>query len=374
MENYCIDIAKDFKCLADACPSSCCKGWHIPVDEETYARYCTLEGVGGLFYRLGIVGKEPRRIRRIFSFCPFLTCNMLCRHQIKGNLLLMPLVCRNYPRRVIDCTRRKEFTLELSCPEAARLFLENKSCHKFVKTKENYPSGWDLINDEEDYLSYLDSERTRLINYTWEKGEIYEKWEAIFAYIYNVQDLLARDKFNEARVLNITENKEKQGQHALYTNREYAFYSVAVLDEMLIEYIDRSGLVVKAPKFYLLLRRYMKIFSKLNINDANKVFSDGIRKMIKTDPAYEKKYKAYFTYLIQQEFIMAYESYSLIREIMLCILHTELLMLFDFLEFSKRGVQSIRRETEILYLFEQNVRHNPDLTKALYEVIRREML
>ena len=30
---------KEFRCIADKCNHSCCKGWEIDIDDETYKKY-----------------------------------------------------------------------------------------------------------------------------------------------------------------------------------------------------------------------------------------------------------------------------------------------------------------------------------------------
>ena len=36
-----------FRCLAGACPHTCCAGWEVVVDPETAARYQALPGALG---------------------------------------------------------------------------------------------------------------------------------------------------------------------------------------------------------------------------------------------------------------------------------------------------------------------------------------
>lgn len=373
MEYFCIDFAKEFHCLAGECPQSCCKGWHIPVDDETYSRYLLLSGVKGRSYRSHIIKKDPKRIKKILFRCPFHTSKGLCLHQACGEELLMPIICRNYPRRIIDFGDFMETTMELSCPEAARLFVENIRKHKFIPMSTKQKSVWDVENDDKDFLQFLLDTRNEIIDYVWEDGNLGLKWEAIFAFVYNMHDLLARDRLEDAKNIELTEDKLKQGAHALY-NKGYSFYPISVIDRMLLEHIDYGGLILRVPRFYAFIKRYNKIFSKKQIDEADKYFTEKVNEMLKGNPNLEKKYKAYFCYVLQQEFLLSYESYSMIRELMLCILYTELLMLFDLTEYIKVGKITKEREQEILFLAEHNIRHNPSLTKNLYNVIREEIL
>ncbi len=35
---------KDFKCIAGACPDSCCQGWEVDADEQSLEYYKNLTG------------------------------------------------------------------------------------------------------------------------------------------------------------------------------------------------------------------------------------------------------------------------------------------------------------------------------------------
>ena len=39
-----ISILKNFQCTGAACPSNCCRGWKIPIDDDAYKRYITEKG------------------------------------------------------------------------------------------------------------------------------------------------------------------------------------------------------------------------------------------------------------------------------------------------------------------------------------------
>ena len=44
MERIIPDCYKQFRCIASACPDSCCKEWAVDVDEAAAARYRALPG------------------------------------------------------------------------------------------------------------------------------------------------------------------------------------------------------------------------------------------------------------------------------------------------------------------------------------------
>ncbi|MBR4880639.1 MAG: hypothetical protein IKU19_01825, partial [Clostridia bacterium] len=54
------DYYKNFTCIADRCRHSCCIGWEIDIDSETYEKYKKIPGEFGDRLRSGIsCGETP---------------------------------------------------------------------------------------------------------------------------------------------------------------------------------------------------------------------------------------------------------------------------------------------------------------------------
>lgn len=47
-----VDVYKEFKCSADACSNTCCVGWRVEIDKETYEKMIEKEE------QLGVLAKE----------------------------------------------------------------------------------------------------------------------------------------------------------------------------------------------------------------------------------------------------------------------------------------------------------------------------
>ena len=112
----------EFRCLAGACPDSCCKEWEVDVDSAAAAAYRALPGP---------LGEKLRSVLRDEDGCAHMTiedgrCPMwqqdgLCRIQAQLGHDALCQVCRDFPRLRHDYGTFTELGLELSCPEAARL-------------------------------------------------------------------------------------------------------------------------------------------------------------------------------------------------------------------------------------------------------------
>lgn len=115
-----------FRCIAAACPDSCCKEWAVDVDDKSAAFYRQLPGTLGDRLREVLVDTAGGTIMQIENGrCPMWQQDGLCRiHSELGHDALCK-TCRYFPRLQHDYGDFMELGLELSCPEAARLILTN---------------------------------------------------------------------------------------------------------------------------------------------------------------------------------------------------------------------------------------------------------
>lgn len=113
-----------FRCIASACPDSCCQSWDVEVDGETARRYRSLPGELGDRLRQVLVDEAGETVMAMEKGrCPMWREDGLCRIQAALGEEALCQVCRTFPRLTHDYGDFRELGLELSCPEAARLIL-----------------------------------------------------------------------------------------------------------------------------------------------------------------------------------------------------------------------------------------------------------
>ena len=155
---------QDFRCIASACPDSCCKEWAVDVDEETAVFYRTLEGPLGERLRQVLQDTEEGTVMAIENGrCPMWRQDGLCRIQAELGHDALCQTCQQFPRLHHDYGNFVEYGLELSCPEAARLILSQS--HDWIT--EDIPGGeapdYDadlmaiLLQSRETALDFLDT-------------------------------------------------------------------------------------------------------------------------------------------------------------------------------------------------------------------------
>ncbi len=114
-----------FRCLAGACPDSCCKEWAVAIDPEAEAKYRALPGELGEALRAAMCEEDGDTILALTPNrrCPMWRQDGLCRIQGQLGEEWLCNTCRQFPRLRHDYGNFVELGLELSCPEAARLIL-----------------------------------------------------------------------------------------------------------------------------------------------------------------------------------------------------------------------------------------------------------
>lgn len=118
------DYFDRFRCLAGRCPDSCCQEWEVQVDADSAASYRALPGTLGDCLRRCLRDEDGDTYLTIADRrCPMWRADGLCRIQAELGEAALCKTCREFPRLTHDYGDFVELGLELSCPEAARLIL-----------------------------------------------------------------------------------------------------------------------------------------------------------------------------------------------------------------------------------------------------------
>lgn len=125
---------KDFKCIAGACPDSCCQGWEVDADADSLAYYSTLSGE--IKSRIDSVLDKDEFGNTIFRLtenkrCPFLNGKNLCDMHIAIGGEHTPYTCRTFPRFINNYGGTREMGISFSCPVAAEMMWNLKADFDF---------------------------------------------------------------------------------------------------------------------------------------------------------------------------------------------------------------------------------------------------
>ncbi|MBE6996477.1 MAG: flagellar protein FliB, partial [Ruminococcaceae bacterium] len=129
------DYYDKFRCLAGACPHSCCEKWEVVVDEDTARRYLSVPGALGekLRAELRCDADGDWCFPLNGGRCPFLDEENLCQIHRELGQEATSVTCREHPRFTEDYGAFREITLSASCPAANDLLLGSTAPLGFVE-------------------------------------------------------------------------------------------------------------------------------------------------------------------------------------------------------------------------------------------------
>lgn len=137
---------QNFRCIGSPCEDNCCIGWDVDFDKESYQKYIQVkDGELKELFRT-CVRKNPDSFSDDVDFavvklkknkvCPFLNAEHLCKIQARFGERYLSNVCATYPRYTNVINGVYEHSATVSCPEAARLILQNPEGLSFAGGEE----------------------------------------------------------------------------------------------------------------------------------------------------------------------------------------------------------------------------------------------
>ena len=124
MKLYAPKYYKKFKCIADKCRHSCCVGWEIDIDADTFEKYSACShGYSAQIKETIEVDETPHFCLSEGERCPHLREDGLCKIILQAGEDFLCDICREHPRFYNDAPRGKEVGLGLCCEEACRIIL-----------------------------------------------------------------------------------------------------------------------------------------------------------------------------------------------------------------------------------------------------------
>lgn len=150
-----------FKCIAGACPDSCCQGWEIDADADSLSYYQSIADCA-IKRRIESVLDKDEFGNTVFRLagkkrCPFLNEQNLCDIHIALGAEHTPYTCRTFPRFINDFGSLREVGLSFSCPVAAELMFDLQCKFDFTESDNALPP---VLNDIDAQL-YFQLTRSR---------------------------------------------------------------------------------------------------------------------------------------------------------------------------------------------------------------------
>lgn len=194
------DYYEEFSCIASRCKDSCCAGWEIDIDEDSYAYYRSCEGTfgdrlresmyvaedGGYRFKL----KGPKR-------CAMLNDNNLCDLYTALGEEALCEVCTEYPRFSLFYGNVEQKCLSLSCEEVGRILFEKEKPVSLVdhEMPDYYECGEEAEACDEDedpaYIAFMEQVQERAVGILQDRSRsIEERLCGFLAFCSSAQDVI----------------------------------------------------------------------------------------------------------------------------------------------------------------------------------------
>ena len=361
-----INFYKDFTCLATECPNTCCRGWHISIDDETAARYHEEKGAEGIRLRAMMSGNKTKEVRRVFGRCTHETKEGLCRLQRMGRVELMPEVCRVFPRRGILIGDDMEVTFELSCPLTARLLLENVSDIHLVEYEgEEIIPVWIQDKFDEAYYDDILAIRDKVIDYVNCDYPLPKTMYDLYEYFRHLlKKVLADEK--DITAIPIVDSDTASSKAT------YNFYSFAMFDKILMNDLDDGRLKIENP-LYTFTGKYNRVFGKLTADEADSFFHETVTKMVGEYSCLDEKYRGYLTYYLIQSLYSSFETVTFYKEYLLGMVYLMTIITMDVIDYiAGKDMLNVDRQVKNINACERRFRHNVAVSKNVTKRIGEE--
>ncbi|MGE8206902.1 flagellin lysine-N-methylase [Heyndrickxia sp. NPDC080065] len=155
---------KEFSCIGAACEDTCCSGWRVNIDEETYKKYKKVKKIemksrlekNIIRNRSNPTKSNVAKMKLEKGSCSFLSKEGWCDIQSQLGEDYLCNTCATYPRRNNIVNRVFEQSLTVSCPEATRLVLLNESGIEFEQGQKevNIKELISIINTSSDEITH----------------------------------------------------------------------------------------------------------------------------------------------------------------------------------------------------------------------------
>ncbi|MGG7078483.1 flagellin lysine-N-methylase [Clostridium sardiniense] len=137
---------KEFECIGGKCEDSCCIGWDIDIDKTTFRQYYKVKDkeMKKLFQK-NVHNNEYCQSPDVDygkvklkgdKRCPFLDEDNYCIIYSNLGEEYLSNVCTSFPRILNKIDGYYEMSLDVSCPEAARILLSKEEGIEFEESEE----------------------------------------------------------------------------------------------------------------------------------------------------------------------------------------------------------------------------------------------
>lgn len=362
------DYFKQFKCIASKCEDTCCAGWEIVIDDETYEVYDSVQGEFGERLKKEIyLDEDNEHIFRLKgNDCAFLNKNKMCDIYSELGEDALCYTCQQYPRYTEEFGNIREVGLSLSCPEAARIILGTSKKTEFETTEDDeMVTAYNDISF--DIFLQLMKSRKIIMNIIQDRSiELNHRIALILNFSQDIQEKIDNDKIDE-----ISKVREK------YCNDDFKLKFINELDKFKNHSQDKYNNMKKYFMVYKNLdhinERWPHILNDVTNNLFGKetnceVYVDkhGKFNSYYVDNFYE--YEHLIVYFIFRYFMKAVFDYDVSAKVKMAVVSYLMIKELGVYRWSiNNGEFTKEDQVEVMRMYSKDIEHSDENMELLYE-------
>lgn len=358
---------KDFKCIASKCEDTCCAGWGIVIDDVTYDRYKNVQGKFGERLRSEIVHEAGENIFVLKgNNCPFLNKEKTCDIYINIGEENLCYTCQQYPRYTEEFGSLREIGISLSCPEAARIMLNNDKKVTFeLSENEEVVSSYNDINAQL-FIELLESRNIVMDMLQDRDIDLRKRVALALLFVDEIQE-----KIDESEIKEIKYVREK------YSDK----FFLEELLEKLEEYKDNEGIKYDNIQEYFNVFRDLKHITPndpLGLNDVVRYFWQAdedeelyILKHKQFVEYYEDKiykFENILVYFVFRYFMKAVFDYDALAKIKTAIISYMMIRELAVVRYIENNEFTDEDMVDIAHTYSKDIEHLEENIEALAEL------
>ena len=343
-----------FECIGGGCKDSCCIGWELDIDEETFEYYKSIEGEFGDRLRANMKsGEDNTFVLKADDRCPFLNEDNLCDIYINLGEESLCGICTEYPRYTEYAEDYMQSDMSFSCMEVGKLIFDREDPIRYL----TYDDGQTRLSEELTYLLFM---RNRIINLINDVHSPFSDYKPVSKHVitmseyYGKHDYKAIEKYAET----IISDDMKQTETASYSQFRALF-------ERMIPYLDKLEVIgIDWKTCY----RQTKNIVLASGNEQWEAFKQCINDEYYTD------YSKIISYFLFRYSIRAYDDGEYMSKYYFALFACETIKALDFARFiQKNGAYSKEDRIDIVHLYSKEVEHSEENVQMILELCKKAL-
>lgn len=305
---------KDFKCIAGACTDTCCAGWDVDVDKDSYSYYKTVKGAFGRRLQSVMVPSEEGECTFTLKEggrCPFLNDENLCDLYIELGEDRLCDTCAEFPRFINDYGNVREIGIAPSCKTAGELMLSYRE--ELTFDTEDEPELIPKPNDI-DAFTYMQLRQARIAAFgiiSDRDISIYERLAMYLEYARQIQKHL--DTERDELIANVAKKfcsfDYRTNELGKLKDNTKMLEKKRLIKGLRCFFDDFPGMEVINPDWNIHVKRVRDVLDRLS---EDKGFTELVREYHRRHSKLEQEYEQLAMYYVYRYMLDAVNDYDVL--------------------------------------------------------------